>query len=193
MDSVKGKVYAVTGMGGIGLCVAKILYNHGAHLSLADKNPEFLNNALVQLNSPASSPNQHILTTVLDISDSAAVTAWIKSTTNHFGRLDGAANLAAAIGPNHGVGKMIDTTDEEWDLLIGVNLTGMFYCLRAQVRAIMETAGGKGSIVNAASIQGLRGFANHAAYSASKHGVVGLSKSVAKEVGEGVRINVVAP
>ena len=101
--------------------------------------------------------------------------------------------MAAAIGPNHGVGKLIDTSDEEWDLLIGVNLSGMMYCLRAEIRAIMETAGAKGSIVNAASIQGLRGFANHAAYSASKHGVVGLSRSVAKEVGEGIRINVVAP
>lgn len=105
--------------------------------------------------------------------------------------------MAAAIGPNHGVGKLIDITDEEWDLLINVNLSGMMYCLRAQIRGIMESAPegekAKGSIVNAASIQGLRGFALHAAYSASKHGVVGLSRSVAKEVGEGIRVNVVAP
>lgn len=193
MDSVKEKVYAVTGMGGIGLSVAKILYTNGAYLSLADINPDFLKNALSQLDPSVQSSTPRILTTVLDISNSTAVTDWIKRTTAHFGRLDGAANMAAAIGPNHGVGKLIDTSDEEWDLLIGVNLSGMMYCLRAEIRAIMETAGAKGSIVNAASIQGLRGFANHAAYSASKHGVVGLSRSVAKEVGEGIRINVVAP
>lgn len=190
MDSLRDKVYVVTGLGGIGLSVAKQLYTHGAKLSLADINPTMLQNAVTQINP--SSP-QDILTTTLDISSSSAVNSWIEKTVSHFGRLDGAANMAAAIGPNHGVGKLIDMTDEEWDLLINVNLSGMMYCLRAQIRSIMATAGGKGSIVNAASIQGLRGFALHAAYSASKHGVVGLSRSAAKEVGEGIRVNVVAP
>lgn len=189
MDTVKDKVYAVTGLAGIGLSVATLLHTHGAQLSLADKNPETLQNALSVLKP---SDPARILTTVVNIASSSAVNSWIEASVAHFGRLDGAANMAGAIGPNHGIGKLVDTTDEEWDMLVGVNLTGMMYCVRAELRSIAATAG-TGSIVNAASIQGLRGFACHAAYSASKHGVVGLTRSVAKEVGEGIRVNAVAP
>lgn len=88
----------------------------------------------------------------------------------------------------------MDLTDVEWDMLVRVNLSGMMYCLRAEVRAIMDSAPrGRGSIVNASSIQGIRGFALHTTYSTTKHGVVGLTRSVAKEVGPGIRVNAVAP
>lgn len=192
MDTLKDKVYAVTGLRGIGLAVAKQLHAHGALLSLADISPQTLTTALQTITGQETHPK--ITTTVLDIRSSAAVNAWIASTVSHFGRLDGAANMAGAIGNHHGVGKFIDLTDEEWDMLVGVNLSGMMYCLRAEVRAIMESApGGKGSIVTASSIQGLRGFPLHTAYSTTKHGVVGLTRSVAKEVGPNIRVNSVAP
>jgi NAD(P)-dependent dehydrogenase (short-subunit alcohol dehydrogenase family) len=190
MDSVKDKVYAVTGLAGMGLSVATLLHSHGARLSLADKDPTALSTAVARIN-PADPAT--VLTTEVDITSSLAVNSWIEATVAHFGRLDGAANMAGAIGAKHGVGKLIDQDDEEWDMLLRVNMTGLFYCLRAQLRSIFATAEGKGSIVNAASIQGLRGFACHAAYSATKHGVIGLTRSVAKEVGEGIRVNVVAP
>lgn len=199
MDSFQNKVYAVTGLGGIGLSVAKHLHTHGAHLSLADISPETLQAALQTITSdttnPASnSPPPKILTTVVDITSSAAVNAWITTTVSHFGRLDGAANMAGTIGRNHGIGKFVDLQDDEWDMLVRVNLSGMMYCLRAEVRAIMDSApGGVGSIVTASSIQGLRGFPLHAAYSTTKHGVVGLTRSVAKEVGPAIRVNSVAP
>lgn len=192
MDSVKGKVYAVTGLGGIGLAVARQLHAQGAHLSLADLSPKVLETALQILETEPSTAK--ITTTALDISNAAAVKDWIASTVAHFGRLDGAANMAGTIGKVHGTGKFIDQDDDEWDMLMRVNVTGLMYCLRAELRAIMESApGGKGSIVNASSIQGLRGFALHAAYSTTKHGVVGLTRSVAKEVGPDIRVNAVAP
>ncbi|GFF22349.1 short chain dehydrogenase/reductase family oxidoreductase, putative [Aspergillus udagawae] len=188
MDSVKNKVYAVTGVAGIGLAVAEQLHARGARLSLADIDANALASAFAKLGSDGET----VLTTVVDVGSSASVDAWIDATVQKFGRLDGAANMAGTIGRKHGVGKLVEQDDEEWDFLLRVNLTGMMYCLRAEVRSIAATAG-EGSIVNAASIQGLRGFALHAAYSTTKHGVVGLTKSVAKEVGPAIRVNAVAP
>lgn len=188
----KDKVYAITGLRGIGLAVAKQLHAHGAKLSLADISPQTLTAAVQTITGAETHPK--ITTTVVDIRSSAAVNAWIAETVSHFGRLDGAANMAGAIGKYHGVGRFIDLTDEEWDMLVGVNLTGMMYCLRAEVRAIMDSApGGRGSIVTASSIQGLRGFPLHTSYSTTKHGVVGLTRCVAKEVGPNIRVNSVAP
>ncbi|KAE8324708.1 hypothetical protein BDV39DRAFT_216959 [Aspergillus sergii] len=168
MDSVKGKVYAVTGLAGIGLAVAKQLYSYGARLSLADIDETALSSAFAQLNSDA----ENVLTTKVDVGSSASVDAWIEATVQHFGRLDGAANMAGMIGKKHGTGRLTEQDDEEWDRLLRVNLTGTMYCVRAQ---------------------GVRGFGLHVAYSASKHGVVGLTKSVAKEVGPEIRVNAVAP
>ena len=195
MDSVKGKVYVVTGLGGIGLAVARQLHAQGALLSLADLSQEVLSTAqrTIEDDSGADTTST-IKTTVLDISNVSAVQEWIASTVSHFGRLDGAANMAGTIGKHHGTGRFVDQEDSEWDMLMRVNVTGLMYCLRAQLKAIMETApGGQGSIVNASSIQGIRGFALHAAYSTTKHAVVGLTKSVAKEVGPNIRVNAVAP
>ncbi|KAJ5115055.1 hypothetical protein NUU61_000814 [Penicillium alfredii] len=197
MDSLKGKVYAVTGLSGIGLAVARQLHAHGALVSLADISNTALESArrtIEESSGSSDSSASSILTTVVDIGSASAVNDWITATVSHFGRLDGAANMAGTIGKQHGVGRFVDQDDDEWDMLLRVNLSGMMYCMRAELRAIMKSApGGKGSIVNASSIQGVRGFALHAAYSTTKHGVVGLTRSVAKEVGPGIRVNAVAP
>lgn len=195
MDSVKDKVYVVTGPSGIGLAVAKQLLSLGAKLSIADISETTLNAAVdILFSQNPSSDKSNVMATVLDISSSSAVKDWIAATVKHFGRLDGAANMAGTISKNHGIGKFVDLEDDEWDMLVRVNLSGMMYCLRAELRAIMDTAPeGKGSIVNASSIQGLRGFPLHTAYSTTKHGVVGLTRSVAKEVGPNIRVNAIAP
>ena len=193
MDSVKDKVYVVTGLGGIGLAVAKQLHSLGAKLSLADISSKTLNTAVSILTGSNELPQDSgIMITTLDITSPSAVRDWISSTVQRFGRLDGAANMAGAIGKNHGIGRFVDMEDDEWDMLMRVNLSGLMYCLRAELRAIMASPG-EGSIVNASSIQGVRGFPLHAAYSTTKHGVVGLTRSVAKEVGPKIRVNAVAP
>lgn len=182
---MEGKVVAITGVSGIGLAVAKQLRAQGARLSLADLSQTALENARKEL----SVTDDEILTTVVDVGDSAQVNDWMAKTVQKFGRLDSAANMAGAIGKHHGVRTIKDQDDEQWDLIMRVNLTGLMYCMRAELNHMTKGA----SIVNAASIQGLRGFAKHAAYSASKHAVVGLTRSVAKEVAPDIRVNAVAP
>lgn len=195
-STFSGKVYTITGLAGIGLAVAKLLHSQGALLSLGDISSAALTTAFESLGSDPST----VLTTVVDVTSVESVNAWIDATIQKFGRLDGAANMAGAIGKHHGIRNLIDQDDKEWELIMKVNVTGLMHCLRAQMRAIVASGSSgeeegkcKGSIVNASSIQGLRGFAKHAAYSASKHAVVGLTRSVAKEMGPDIRINAIAP
>jgi NAD(P)-dependent dehydrogenase (short-subunit alcohol dehydrogenase family) len=98
--------------------------------------------------------------------------------------------LAPADMAKNRVHGIADLSNEEWDFVIGVNLTGVFYSMRAELRVMA----GPGSIVNAASVAGLEGYPNNANYTASKHGVVGLTRSGAKEVGKkNIRVNAIAP
>lgn len=133
-------------------------------------------------------PTGEVATFNVNVRDSESVLKWINATVKHFGRLDGAANLAGVFKASDGT---IETEDDKtWDFMLGVNLTGVMHCLRAQLPYLSSG----GSIVNAASILGIQGAAGSASYSASKHGVVGLTRSAAKDVGKkGVRVNAIAP
>lgn len=144
------------------------------------------------------SGNDRIFAIVTDVRSSEQVDRWIKGTVDKFGRLDGAANLAGVVGRHIGSGTILDLTDEDWAFMIGINLTGVFHALRAQIRVMKELVE-KGviqgaSIVNAASTAGIEGGACNSDYSAAKHAVVGLSRSMAKEWGHlNIRCNAVAP
>lgn len=183
-----GKVVAITGgASGIGLATAHLLASRGATISLADVSEQGLHNASQAL---ISQHNVEVLTFALDVRIASQVNAWIEQTVSKFGKLDCAANIAGVIPKSIGVGGIAEQDDEDWDFIIAVNLTGIMHCMRAQLRVISDG----GSIVNAASIAGLMGRPNNAAYAASKHGVIGLTKSAAKEVGgRGIRINSFAP
>lgn len=192
MQQFSEKVIAITGAAsGIGLATAMLLASRGATLSIADVQAEPLRAAERAI--AAQSPGCALLATILDVRDAGAVEAWIEATVSRFGRLDGAANVAGVVPRSIGGddSSLIEKYDmDEYDTVMGVNARGLMLCLKYQLAAV-----GKGaSIVNAASIAGLIGRAKNASYAASKHAVVGLTRSAAKEVGpRGVRVNCICP
>lgn len=185
-NDFEGKVIALTGgASGIGLATAQNIHARGASIAIADVDQAALDKA-----ADIFKGSERLLLTKLDVSDRKAVDSWIHSIIQKFGKLDGAANCAGIIGKHHGTRDISELEDDQWDLIMKVNLTGMMYCLRAELQQVQDG----GSIVCVSSIQGTMGFAKHAAYAASKHGVIGLVRSAAKEAGaKSTRVNAVAP
>ena len=150
MQQLLGRVYGITGgCSGIGLATAKILSARGATVCMAYIDAQAMKEATAHfsaLNVPFSVDR-------VDISKRKEVDAWVESIVAKQGRLDGAANVAGVIGKAHGIAAVSDLEDEEWDKIIGVNLTGTMYCLRAELRNIADG----GSIVNVSSIHGIKG------------------------------------
>lgn len=183
-----GKVIAITGAAsGIALATAHLLAAQGASLSLADQNEAQLTQVAQDLRTKYSTK---IHSQALDVRKASNVDAWILGTIATFGHLHGAANLAGVVGTSMMTKTIAEQDEDDWEFVLGVNLTGVMHCLRAEMRVIEDG----GSVVNAASVAGLQGRALNAAYSASKHGVVGLTRSVAKEFGgRRIRVNAVCP
>lgn len=189
MATLQGKVIAITGAGsGIGLATARECASRGASLALCDLNQEAVDKAVAEIKGKSA----NVVGTRVDVSNSDSVDSWIAQVIEHFGRLDGAVNAAGvAAGPEGKVfSNVVDLTNDHWNFILGVNVTGLFYCLRAEARVMQ----GGASIVNIASLAGVMGRAGLAAYSTSKHGVVGLTKTAAKDLGpRGIRVNALAP
>lgn len=186
-----GKVIAITGAAsGIGLALSRMHYARGASISIADRNAKDLLSAVASIGLGS---NARIYSTTLDVCSAAAVDDWTSRTVKRFGSLSGAANLAGVMGAGLSWSSVDKLDDEDWKFVLDVNLTGTMHCLRAQMRE-MKKANIPASIVTTASIAGLTGFENNSAYVASKHSVVGLTSSAAKEVGPlGIRVNSIAP
>ncbi|KAG7141405.1 Short-chain dehydrogenase/reductase ABA4 like protein [Verticillium longisporum] len=187
MSSLDGKVYAFTGgASGIAFATAKILARRGATICIADIDPE----AMKEAENYFQEHKIRFSINTVNVAVRSQVDDWIDGIVKQFGRLDGAANVAGVIGKHHGTRPVAELDDDEWNKIIAVNLTGCMYCMRAELRNIVDG----GSIVNVSSVHGLKGFANHGAYDASKHGMIGLTKAAAKENGaREVRVNAVAP
>jgi NAD(P)-dependent dehydrogenase (short-subunit alcohol dehydrogenase family) len=190
MALFNSKVIALTGAAsGISLATAQLLASRGAKLSLADIQGQELEK--IKSDIISESPNAEVLVFSVDVRDYSQVENWIKKTKAHFGRLDGAANLAGVMTKAVGTASIENQDLDDWKFLLDVNLTGVIHCLKAQLQVLDDG----GSIVNAASIAALQGRKNNGAYAATKHGVLGLTRSAAKEVGtpRGIRVNCICP
>jgi len=184
---LEGKAAIVTGAGsGIGRAAARAFAAEGAKVVVADID-ETGGDETVRMIGEAGGQSFFIK---VDVSRAEDVQAMVDKTVEQYGRLDCAFNNAGISPAPTSVSRC---TQESWEKVIAVNLTGVFLCMKYEVPKMLKSGGG-GSIVNNASVMGLFGDGGHSAYVASKHGVVGLTKTVAIQYAQaGIRINAVCP
>jgi NAD(P)-dependent dehydrogenase (short-subunit alcohol dehydrogenase family) len=183
---LKGRVAVVTGAGsGIGLEIARVFAAEGARIAGFDLSAE-AGTAVVEELAAAGADGPFALAG--DVRDPEAVDAAAAAVCAEAGRIDVLVNCAGT----REIRNVLEITPEEWRAVIDVNLNGVFYWCQAAARRMRETGGG--SIVNLSSVGGLIGLSNRPAYSASKHAIVGLTKSLSHDLAaDRIRVNAICP
>lgn len=178
-------VFITGGASGIGKAAAFAFAQEGAHIAIADLQEELGQAVVKELQETGAKATF----TSCNVADYKAVKAAVQHCFDHFGRLDIGLNNAGIGGP------MASTREmelEDWDRVVAVNQSGVFYCMKEEL-AVMERQG-SGCIINISSIAGLRGLPRQIAYTASKHAVIGMTKTTALEYARyGIRVNAVCP
>ena len=192
MGNLEGKVAIVTGAGrGIGQQIAKKLAENGAKVAVVDLKPEWCEETVALVKAAGSDA----IGLGCNVAESAEVDATVKAVIEKFGTVDIMVNNAGITKD----GLLMRMSDADWDAVLNVNLKGTFLFTRAVSRPMMKSKAADGtqaggSIINIASVVGIMGNAGQANYTASKGGVIALTKTTAKELGSrNVRCNAVAP
>lgn len=183
---LENKIVTITGAGsGIGRAAAEVFSKEGAYLVLADINKE----AVEETAHIIGGTNGKVLTLKADVTNAEDVNNMVNLAVKEFGRLDGAFNNAGISGPPS---FLLDYPDEVFEKVVSVNLNSIRLCMKAQIAVMLQQ--GKGTIVNTASTASFRADPGLSGYVASKHAVIGLTKTAAIEYGgKGIRINAVCP
>ncbi|MGD0094107.1 MAG: 3-oxoacyl-[acyl-carrier-protein] reductase [Planctomycetota bacterium] len=183
--SLEGKIVLITGGAqGIGRQIGERLHKGGAQLAIADINADAAKATAAELSAHGPKCSGY----ACNVAESAQVDALVEAVLKDFGKLDILINNAGITRD----GLLVRMSDEAWNAVLNINLTGAFYVLRAVARPMMKAR--SGVIVNIASVVALIGNAGQANYCAAKAGLIGLTKSAARELaGRGIRVNAVAP